>query len=73
VVAASIADVYYWLGGTPRAGDSGIIYNRRNKANGLGDGGQVLMHMVGASRTGTCVRVVDICSNPCVGAALHAR
>jgi hypothetical protein len=46
VVASSIDDVYYWLNGGPRSGDSGIVYNRRNKPNGLGDGGQVLMHMV---------------------------
>ena len=44
VVASSVKEVYHWLGGGPRHGDSAIIYNRRNP-NGLGDGGQLFMHL----------------------------
>ena len=44
VVASSIPEVYHWLGGGPRHGDSAIVYNRRNP-NGLGDGGQCFMHL----------------------------
>ena len=44
VVASMIPEVYHWLGGGARHGDSAIIYNRRNP-NGLGDGGQCFMHM----------------------------
>jgi starch synthase len=44
VVASSIKEVYHWLGGGPRHGDSAVVYNRRNP-NGLGDGGQLFMHL----------------------------
>ena len=44
VVASSIPEVYHWLGGGARHGDSAIVYNRRNP-NGLGDGGQCFMHL----------------------------
>ena len=44
-VATSVEDVYYWIGGSARVGDSGIVYNRRNKPNGLGDGGSCIMHL----------------------------
>ena len=44
VVASSVKEVYYWLGGGPRHGDSAVVYNRRNP-NGLGDGGQLFMHL----------------------------
>ena len=45
VVASHVDEVYHWLGTNPRPGDNGIIYNRRNKKSGFGDGGQCLMHM----------------------------
>ena len=44
MVASSVKEVYHWLGGGPRHGDSAIVYNRRNP-NGLGDGGQLFMHL----------------------------
>ena len=44
VVSSSIKETYHWLGGGPRHGDSAIIYNRKNP-NGLGDGGQLFMHL----------------------------
>ena len=45
VVASHVDEVYHWLGTNPRPGDNGIIYNRRNKKSGFGDGGQCIMHM----------------------------
>ena len=39
-----LPSVYHWLGGGPRNGDSAIIYNRKNP-NGLGESGQLFMHL----------------------------
>ncbi len=45
VVASHVDEVYHWLGTNPKPGDNAIIYNRRNKKHGFGDGGQCIMHM----------------------------
>jgi hypothetical protein len=43
VVSSSLADVYHWIGGNPREGDNAMIYNRKD--NGLGEGGQLFLHL----------------------------
>ena len=45
VVASHVDEVYHWLGTNPKPEDNAIIYNRRNKKHGFGDGGQCIMHM----------------------------